>query len=104
MEKYGSLKSLLILIFKKIKYCVIVYVIKVVKNEILDVFLLVNIIFYVLKGGKILSLEILGYSIPYEIILLVSAILCGAGFLFAFIALIVSSNLRRKYKKINHPS
>ena len=47
-----------------------------------------------------MNLEILGYAIPYEWILLGSCILCLLGFLFAFIGMCLSIGLKRKYKKI----
>ena len=45
-------------------------------------------------------MEILGYIIPQELLLLYSAAFCAAGFLFAFIALIVSIKVSRRSKKI----
>lgn len=47
-----------------------------------------------------MNLDILGYSIPYELILFYSCLFCLAGFLFALIALIVSIHMKHKYKKI----
>ena len=45
-------------------------------------------------------MEILGYFIPMDILLYSCAGLCLAGFLFAFIAFIISVRASRRYKKI----
>ncbi len=47
-----------------------------------------------------MNLEIFGFSIPYELILFYSCLFCLVGFLFAFIALIISARMSKKYKKI----
>ncbi|MBE7048474.1 MAG: DUF4446 family protein [Ruminococcaceae bacterium] len=45
-------------------------------------------------------MNILGYTIPQELLLFYSCIFCAAGFLFACIALIVSSSTKRRMKRI----
>ncbi len=45
-------------------------------------------------------MNILGYFIPQEMILLYAAAFCAVGFLFAFIALVVSIKVSRRSKRI----
>lgn len=45
-------------------------------------------------------MEIYGYTIPVELLLFYSVIFCLAGFLFAIIALIISSRTNRRCKRI----
>ena len=45
-------------------------------------------------------MEIYGYMIPLELLLFYSVVFCAAGFLFAFIALIVSARTNRRCKRI----
>jgi len=47
-----------------------------------------------------MNLNILGYSIPYEMVLFYSCIFCLVGFLFALIAFILSIRMNHKYKKV----
>lgn len=45
-------------------------------------------------------MEIYGYTIPMELMLFYSVVFCLAGFLFAFIALIIASKTNRRCKRI----